>query len=80
MLAPVRPYLYYDIALSIGTRCYAKVEGKIVFQDGNVYLLSNCPGYMSRKVLRLPTISNTIADAARSFLSRRRCRFTTTPP
>ncbi len=40
MAARVRPYLYYDIALSICSRCYAKVEGKIVFQDGNVYLSS----------------------------------------
>ena len=30
----VRPYLFYDVAVSICSTCYRKVEGKIVFQDG----------------------------------------------
>ncbi len=47
----VRPYLFYDIALSICSTCYRKVEGKIVFQDGNVYLLKRCPQHGSEKVL-----------------------------
>ena len=39
----IRPYLYYDVAVSICSTCYRKVEGKIVFEDGNVYLLKRCP-------------------------------------
>jgi 7,8-dihydro-6-hydroxymethylpterin dimethyltransferase len=47
----VRPYLYYDIAVSICSTCYRKVEGKIVFQDGNVYLLKRCPQHGAETVL-----------------------------
>ena len=39
----VRPYLFYDVAVSICSTCYRKVEGKIVFQDGRVYMLKRCP-------------------------------------
>lgn len=58
-----RPYLFYDIALSICSQCYAKVEGKIVFQDGNVYLLKRCHQHGSERVL--------IADDVDYY---RRCR------
>ena len=34
-----RPYLYYDIAISICSTCYHRVDAKIVFQDGNVLSL-----------------------------------------
>src|SRR5579863_8653424 len=50
-MAKTRPYLFYDIALSICTTCYRKVEAKIVFQDSNVYLLKRCPEHGSEKVL-----------------------------
>jgi len=61
--ARTRPYLFYDIALSICSQCYAKVEGKIVFQDDNVYLLKKCPRHGSERVL--------IADDVDYY---RRCR------
>jgi len=61
--ARTRPYLFYDIAVSICSRCYAKVEGKIVFQDGNVYLLKKCQRHGSERVL--------IADDVDYY---RRCR------
>ncbi len=63
MTARTRPYLFYDIAVSICSRCYAKVEGKIVFQDGNVYLLKRCQRHGSERVL--------IADDVDYY---RRCR------
>jgi 7,8-dihydro-6-hydroxymethylpterin dimethyltransferase len=63
MAVRVRPYLYYDIALSICSHCYSKVEGKIVFQDGNVYLLKCCPVHGAEKIL--------IADDIEYY---RRCR------
>jgi hypothetical protein len=34
-----RPYLFYDVAISICSTCYRKVEAKTIFQDDNVYLL-----------------------------------------
>jgi len=59
----VRPYLFYDVAVSICSACYRKVEGKIVFQDGSVYLLKRCPLHGSERVL--------IADDVDYY---RRCR------
>ena len=50
-MAKVRPYLYYDIAVSICSTCYRRVDGKIVFMDGKVFLLKRCPEHGSEKVL-----------------------------
>jgi len=47
----IRPYLFYDVAVSICSTCYQKVEGKIVFQDGAVYMLKRCPVHGSERVL-----------------------------
>jgi uncharacterized radical SAM superfamily Fe-S cluster-containing enzyme len=47
----VRPYLFYDVAVSICSTCYQKVEGKIVFQDGAVYMLKRCPIHGQERVL-----------------------------
>lgn len=47
----VRPYLFYDVAISICSTCYRKVEGKIVFQDGKVFLTKRCPQHGFEKVL-----------------------------
>ena len=47
----IRPYLYYDVAISICSTCYRKVEGKIVFEDGSVFLLKRCPQHGAEKVL-----------------------------
>src|SRR5439155_24276730 len=63
MAARVRPYIFYDVVLSICQTCYAKVEGKIVFQDGSVYLLKKCSVHGSQRVL--------IADDVDYY---RRCR------
>ncbi len=62
-MAKTRPYLFYDVALSICSTCYRKVEAKTVFQDGNVYLLKRCPEHGSERVL--------IADDVDYY---RRCR------
>ncbi len=59
----VRPYLFYDIAISICSTCYRKVEGKIVFEDGKVLLLKRCPQHGNERVL--------IADDVDYY---RRCR------
>jgi len=59
----VRPYLYYDVAISICSTCYRKVEGKILFQDDQVFLTKRCPEHGGEKVL--------IADDVDYY---RRCR------
>ena len=46
-----RPYLFYDVALSICPICFRKVEAKIVFQDGGVYMLKRCPEHGPQRVL-----------------------------
>ena len=47
----VRPYLYYDVAVSICGQCYRKVEGKILLEGGRVYLTKRCPDHGFEKVL-----------------------------
>ena len=47
----VRPYLFYDVAVSICSTCFRKVEGKIVFQDNRVYMTKWCPAHGSERVL-----------------------------
>lgn len=51
MSSRVRPYLFYDVAISICSTCYRKVEGKIVFQDDKVFLLKACPEHGPERVL-----------------------------
>lgn len=47
----VRPYLFYDIAVSICSTCFRRVEAKIIFEDGRVYMLKACPEHGSERVL-----------------------------
>ena len=47
----VRPYLFYDVAISICTTCYRRVDAKIVFQDGSVYMIKRCPEHGVERVL-----------------------------
>jgi uncharacterized radical SAM superfamily Fe-S cluster-containing enzyme len=47
----VRPYLFYDVAVSICSTCYRKVEGKIVFENDNVFMLKRCPEHGGERVL-----------------------------
>src|SRR5580698_2023606 len=39
----VRPYLFYDTAISICSTCLRRIEAKIVFEDGAVFMLKRCP-------------------------------------
>ena len=59
----VRPYLFYDIAISICTTCYRRVDAKIVFEDGRVLMLKHCPEHGDERVL--------LADDVEYY---RRCR------
>ncbi len=51
MTARVRPYVFYDVALSICSVCYRELEGEIVFQGNNVSLLKHCPEHGPQRVL-----------------------------
>jgi 7,8-dihydro-6-hydroxymethylpterin dimethyltransferase len=47
----VRSYLFYDVAVSICTKCFQKIEAKIVFMDDKVFMLKHCPQHGNERVL-----------------------------
>ncbi len=51
MAEHVRPYMFYDVALTICSVCFRKLEGKIVFQDEKAFLLKRCPEHGAERVL-----------------------------
>ncbi len=48
---PTRPYLFYALTNSLCSQCLHKVEAKIIFQAGGVYLLKHCPQHGREEVL-----------------------------
>jgi uncharacterized radical SAM superfamily Fe-S cluster-containing enzyme len=56
----VRPYLFYDTAISICSTCLRRVDAKIVFEDGNVFLIKRCASHGVQKSW-WPTTWTTIA-------------------
>lgn len=48
---PTRSYTYYDFTLSLCHHCLKRIDAKIVFEDGNVYMLKRCPEHGPSKVL-----------------------------
>lgn len=63
MSTRVRPYTFYDVAVSICSTCFRKVEAKIVFEDRGVFMLKHCFEHGHERVL--------IADDVDYY---RRCR------
>jgi len=63
MTAKTRPYLFYDVAISICSTCYRRIDAKIVFEDDRVFMLKHCPEHGHERVL--------IADDVDYY---RRCR------
>lgn len=63
MNAKVRPYLFYDAAVSICTTCLRRVEAKILIKNERVYLEKWCAEHGTERVL--------IADDAAYY---RKCR------
>ncbi len=47
----VRPYLFYDTAVSLCDVCMRRAEAKLVIRDGQVWMHKWCPEHGSRKVL-----------------------------
>jgi uncharacterized radical SAM superfamily Fe-S cluster-containing enzyme len=50
-MAKTRDYIYYDTAVSICTTCFRRIDAKIVFEDGKVFLLKRCPAHGFERVL-----------------------------
>ena len=48
---PERPYTYYDFTISLCTQCLRRIDAKIVFEDGKVFMLKTCPDHGFEKVL-----------------------------
>lgn len=48
---PVRNYTYYDYTISLCPDCLRRIEAKIVFEDGQVYMRKTCPEHGFQKVL-----------------------------
>ncbi|WP_298340896.1 radical SAM protein [uncultured Algibacter sp.] len=48
---PTRKYTYYDFTLSLCPECLKRVDAKIVFENGNVYMLKRCNEHGNSKVL-----------------------------
>lgn len=48
---PVRKYTYYDFTLSLCHVCLKRVDAKIVFENGNVFMLKRCNEHGNSKVL-----------------------------
>lgn len=51
MAAKLRPYQFYDTAVSICSACFRRVDAKIVFQDGGVWMLKRCHEHGAERVL-----------------------------
>ena len=47
----VRPWLFYDVAISICSTCFRRIDGKIVFEDDHVFMLKRCPTHGEERVL-----------------------------
>src|SRR5215212_5833308 len=48
---PERPYTYYDFTVSLCPVCLKRIDAKIVFENGKVYMLKNCSEHGFNKVL-----------------------------
>lgn len=48
---PERSYTYYDFTISLCPACLRRVDAKIVFEEGNVYMFKSCPEHGFSKVL-----------------------------
>ncbi|MFK5955947.1 MAG: radical SAM protein [Planctomycetota bacterium] len=47
----VRDYQYYDLTISLCAECLRKVDAKILFQDGKVWMDKRCPEHGKARVL-----------------------------
>ncbi|HEX3768467.1 MAG TPA: radical SAM protein, partial [Puia sp.] len=52
-----RTYTYFDFTVSLCPQCLRRIDSKIVFEDGNVYMLKFCDEHGPMKVLIATDIS-----------------------
>lgn len=50
-MAKVSKYVYYDHTTSICNDCLRRIDAKIVFEDGNVYMLKTCKEHGRQKTI-----------------------------
>ena len=48
---PERKYTYYDFTISLCAQCLRRVDAKIVFEDGKVFMMKHCAEHGFQKVL-----------------------------
>src|ERR1044072_530581 len=48
---PEKDYTYYDFTISLCSACLRRVDAKIIFEDGKVFMLKHCPEHGREKVL-----------------------------
>lgn len=46
-----RNYIYYDSTISLCNVCHVRINAKIIFEDGNVFLVKSCKEHGFQKVL-----------------------------
>jgi uncharacterized radical SAM superfamily Fe-S cluster-containing enzyme len=51
MTEKLRPYLFYDVAISICSTCYRRIDAKIVFEGSKVWMLKRCPQHGHQRAL-----------------------------
>lgn len=51
MQAKTRPYRFYDTAVSVCSSCLRRVDAKIVFEEGAVWMHKRCPQHGFERVL-----------------------------
>ena len=61
-----RPYLFYDVAVSICDVCFRRAEGKILFEDGKVLLRKRCAEHGWRTAL----VADEVARGVEQFANR----------
>ncbi len=72
---PERSYTYYDFTLSLCPHCLRRVDAKIVFEDGRVFMFKHCPEHGSAVRVRIhvdPGLAAGPAPDARSAPPRNR--------
>ncbi|HEY0609407.1 MAG TPA: radical SAM protein [Chitinophaga sp.] len=48
---PEKDYTYYDFTISLCSTCLRRVDAKIIFEQGKVFMLKHCPEHGREKVL-----------------------------
>ncbi|MBO9732920.1 MAG: radical SAM protein [Chitinophaga sp.] len=48
---PEKNYTYYDFTLSICSTCLRRVDAKVIFEEGKVFMIKHCPHHGKEKVL-----------------------------